>query len=195
VTDRSSARGNLYGPLLVGVSVLALIFLPSVLHKRDFSLVLSPKDAPGNFPLDLELPMISRSGGKRISTTLRKLMGKTRASVIVNFWASWCPPCVEELPSLEYLNRQLTGLGSNFPIFVGVTVDESIKDVFSLYQTLDFKPTFISLHDQQGELARSVGTSKFPETYWVANDGHIIYKWIGPQDWLSADVIRKISAE
>lgn len=119
-------------------------------------------------------------------------MLESKAGVIINFWATWCPPCLEELPSLEMLERQLRKEKEILPRLVTVSVDESVGHIATLFQGLDFSPSFLILFDTDANLSRSVGTTKFPETYWVGKDGTILHKWIGPQNWLDAGVLNKI---
>lgn len=75
---------------------------------------------------------------------------------------------------------------------ITISVDDRLDDITKLERTLDFKPTFSVLYDKDGELARSLGTTKFPETYLINKSGKILYKWLGPQNWLSEDVLRQL---
>jgi thiol-disulfide isomerase/thioredoxin len=134
------------------------------------------------------------SGPKAIetNTTLNQLV-EGSDSLLINFWATWCPPCVEELPALEYLSRQLERMDVSSPRLVTISVDESRNDVLGLFDMMASKPTLIVLHDPERKLAEQFGTSKYPETYWIRKDGKIIRKWVGPQAWLSADVLRYLA--
>ena len=82
--------------------------------------------------------------------------------------------------------------GSKVPTLITISVDDRIEDISKLESTLDFKPTFSVMYDREGELARTMGTTKFPETYLVNAQGKILYKWLGPQDWLSDDVLQQL---
>ncbi len=98
--------------------------------------------------------------------------------VLVHFWATWCPPCVEELPTLERFSRQV--LGSDIEV-LAISVDESgesLKDFLNKN-----KVHFPVLRDPDRAAAGSYGTLKFPETYVVGRDGVVRYKVIGPMDW------------
>ncbi len=94
---------------------------------------------------------------------------------------------------MEMLNRRLALSSARVPKLVLISVDEDPKQVTALFRTLDFKPTFLVLHDPKAELSQSVGTVKYPETYWVNSQSKILHKWIGPQDWLSNDVIHRLA--
>lgn len=135
--------------------------------------------------LDRELVVVQPRG--RGKTTLGALARTTHLGLLVNFWATWCPPCIEEIPSLEQLRR-----AANIPPLVTVSVDVSQNDVFGLFDTLNEWPGFMVLLDPEGTVARAFGTAKFPETYWIDSSGRVRYRWVGPQDWLSADILSKI---
>ena len=108
-------------------------------------------------------------------------LAERRGSVVVlNFWASWCPPCVEEMPSLEKLHQTLGGKGLQV---VAVSVDERPEDI-ELFRE-EHGLSFTILHDRQAELSHSLQTFKYPETYVVDREGKLAAKIIGPRDWIS----------
>jgi peroxiredoxin len=111
--------------------------------------------------------------GKTVS--LADYRGKV---VLVHFWATWCPPCVEEIPTLERFYQQV--LGADIEV-LGVSVDDS-ADVLKAFLDKN-KVHFPVLRDPGGKTARSYGTLKFPETYIVGRDGMVRHKIIGPMDW------------
>ena len=121
-------------------------------------------------PLDFELTTMS---GKTVK--LSELAGKT---VFLNFWATWCPPCIEEMPSLRRLHRKLA-TNPDF-VFLAVSTDQDWPAVRRFFEREPAE--FTVLLDAQGELARRYGTTKFPETY-VIEDGRIAGHIIGPRDW------------
>ncbi len=106
-------------------------------------------------------------------------LGKLRGRVVlVNFWATWCPPCVEESPSLEKLAAQMRDQGVDV---LGVSVDQ---DAAALQKFIDrFHLTFTIGRDPNQELAHRYGTFKYPETYIVDRDGRVAEKIIGGTDW------------
>lgn len=99
-------------------------------------------------------------------------------TVFLNFWATWCPPCVEELPSLRRLYHQL----KDHPdfVFLAVSTDESWDDVKTFFS--DDPAPFPVLLDRGGEIARRYGTTKFPETYVIRN-GRLVGHIVGPRSW------------
>ncbi len=105
--------------------------------------------------------------------------------VLVHFWATWCPPCVEEMPNLERLYRMLSG--RDFEI-LAVSVDEGGEDAVRSF--LKKSPaSFPVLLNPGGSVAGQYGTFKFPETYVVDRQGVVRYKVIGAMDWTKPETI------
>lgn len=109
------------------------------------------------------------------SVSLESLRGKT---VFINFWATWCPPCIEEMPSLDALYEELKD-EPDFA-FLAISTDEGWDPVRKHFGSEP--PAYPVLLDASGDLARRYGTTKFPETY-VVRDGQIVGYVIGPRDW------------
>ncbi len=107
---------------------------------------------------------------------------------IVNFWASWCPPCVEEFPAMVELQRQLEGTGVEM-LFVSVDDNWQAVQKFVKDYNLQIRPDQIFL-DSKKLGALTWGSSKFPETYVVRRDGWVLEKIIGAQQWTRPAVIR-----
>ena len=122
---------------------------------------------------------------------LSDLRGKI---VILNFWASWCPPCVEEAPSLNRLQKYIT---SRNAVIVGVAADEdrAAYQKFLLDQGISF-PTYRdpATKDQKSPIAVSYGTSMIPETYVIDRHGKIARKFIGFQQWDSPEMLAYFDA-
>ncbi len=110
------------------------------------------------------------------SISLSDFRGKV---VMVHFWATWCPPCVEELPTLAKLNQSLAG--QDFEMFA-VSVDEGGADAVTsfLHQNNLNVPVLL---DTDHAISSKYGTYKFPETYILDRAGIVRYKIIGPRDW------------
>jgi len=114
---------------------------------------------------------------------LSDLRGKV---VLVNFWASWCQPCVEEAPSLNSLQTRIAPLGGTIlGVNVGINDDE---DAYQKFLT-DYRITFPTYRDATEKLAASWGTTAFPETYVIDRQGRLDRKIVGPQDWTSPDMM------
>ncbi len=112
--------------------------------------------------------------------------------VFVNFWATWCPPCVEEMPSMQRLAHKM----KHDPRFVmlAVSADEGWPEVREFFKR---PPPFDVLLDAEGKTAKRYGTEKFPETYIVVN-GQLVGHIIGPRDWdvwYAEDYLRTLLAE
>jgi peroxiredoxin len=106
---------------------------------------------------------------------LSELRGRV---VVLNFWATWCPPCIEEMPSLERLHQQISASGG---MVLGISVDENAEKYQRFLQ--DYQITFPTARDPSQKIASGYGTFKYPETYIIDRSGHIARKVIGPQQW------------
>jgi cytochrome c biogenesis protein CcmG/thiol:disulfide interchange protein DsbE len=122
---------------------------------------------------------------------LSDLRGKV---VILNFWASWCPPCVEEAPSLNRLQDHVKARNA---LVVGVAADQdpAAFEKFLLDQGISF-PTYRdpASKDNKSPIAVSYGTSVIPETYIIDRHGKIARKFIGFQRWDSPDMLAYFDA-
>ena len=96
--------------------------------------------------------------------------------VALNFWASWCAPCLQEVPSLERLNQRATGLGLSI---LTISVDNSFQDLRKVLP--DTKLPI--LLDPTRETAAAYGTLKFPETWVIDPKGRLIARFIGARNW------------
>jgi peroxiredoxin len=101
--------------------------------------------------------------------------------VMVHFWATWCPPCVEELPTLERLYRAY--LGKDLEV-LAVSVDEGGADAVGQFMRKNRFALPVLLNPDQS-VARQYGTFKFPETYLIDREGFVRRKIIGAADWTS----------
>jgi peroxiredoxin len=106
--------------------------------------------------------------------------------VMVHFWATWCPPCVEELPILARLYPQLSG--NDFEM-LAVSVDEGGADAVTSFMRQNNLKVPVLL-DSHRSVAGLYGTYKFPETYIVDRRGVVRYKVIGPRNWLDPETVQ-----
>lgn len=114
---------------------------------------------------------------------LSSLQGKV---VLLNFWATWCPPCREEVPSMVKLNRAMAGKPFQM---LAVSIDEGGREAVAGY----FKAsgsTLPALLDTDRSVGRSYGITGVPETFVIDGKGVILKKVIGPMDWSDPEVIR-----
>jgi peroxiredoxin len=99
--------------------------------------------------------------------------------VLVSVWATWCPPCREEMPSMERLYQKLADRGF---VILAVSQDETGADGVKTFvdQT---KVTFPVLLDPDGDVGRSYGVWGYPESFLVDRTGGIVEHVVGPREW------------
>jgi peroxiredoxin len=112
--------------------------------------------------------------------------------VVLNFWASWCAPCVEEMPSLTQMQRQL-----NDQVTVLAVATDQDPDAYRRFvreHTLDF----VTVNDAAQKSNAEYGTWVWPETYIIDRKGVVRRKFIGPVEWTNPTIVsylRKLSSE
>jgi thiol-disulfide isomerase/thioredoxin len=125
---------------------------------------------------DFTLPLLD--GG---TIRLHDLNGLT----LLNFWATWCPPCREEIPSLEALYRRFRDAGLEL---VAVDIQENKDAVAAFIQ--QFGMSFPVALDATGEVSMRYGIQSIPTTLLIDREGNIIASAIGGRDWDSPEMIR-----
>lgn len=113
---------------------------------------------------------------------LSSLKGKV---VLLNFWATWCPPCRQEIPSMVGLNRAMQGKPFQM---LAVSIDEGGKEAVEAFFRKSGQ-TLPALLDTDGKVARMYGTTGVPETFILDAKGVILKKVMGPMDWSSREVM------
>jgi thiol-disulfide isomerase/thioredoxin len=136
-----------------------------------------PSTAPDGPPVIGQLaPDFTLSDLTGKSVSLADLRGKV---VIVNFWATWCPPCRAEMPSMELLHRELSGEGL---VLLAVNIEKTGRQTVPTF--LSVSPhSFPILFDDREEVQKRYGVYKFPESFVIRKDGVIDDKVIGAIDW------------
>ncbi len=109
--------------------------------------------------------------------------------VLLNFWATWCPPCVQEMPSLSTVHDRFQRDGL---VVLGVSVDEE-KEAYDRF--LEIRPvSFPTARDPERSVSTIYGTAKYPETYLIDPEGIVIRKYIGPEDWNRPEISNYLSS-
>jgi len=103
--------------------------------------------------------------------------------VVLNIWASWCPPCVEETPALIAMQQKLKDKGVTI---VAVSIDED-ADAYHRF-IKDHGVNFLTVRDPDRKTANLYGTFGWPETYIIDRKGVIRRKFIGAADWTSPEI-------
>ena len=117
--------------------------------------------------------------------TLSQFRGQV---VVLNFWATWCPPCVEEVPSLVEMQRRMKSKGVTV-IAVSVDADENAyKDFIK-----DHNVNLLTVRDPDQKSNQLYGTFKFPETYVIDRKGIMRRKFIGAVDWTDPEIAEFLS--
>ena len=120
--------------------------------------------------------------GQRVH--LSALRGKV---VLLNLWATWCPPCRDEMPSMERLYTRLRG--RDFEV-LAVSQDEGeAEEVRALVREL--KLTFPVLVDPERQVGERYGVWGYPESFVIDRTGHVVERVIGPREW---DAAAQVSA-
>jgi peroxiredoxin len=173
----TSQKIRVWAGLALGLAIIVAFALPSY---RQGEASLAGKPAR-DFSLDLS--------GKPVH--LSDFRGKV---VVLNFWATWCPPCKEETPSLNHLQKYME---SRNGLVLGIAADEdaAVYQQFLRDEGVIF-PTYRdpATKNQRSPIALSYGTSIIPETYVIDRHGKIARKLIGFQQWDSPAMLAYIDS-
>ena len=109
--------------------------------------------------------------------------------VIINFWATWCPPCREELPSM---NRGWEKIKSEGIAMIAINVGEDEDTIFAF--TGDYPIDFTILLDQSGDVINQWPIKGLPTTFVIDTNGNIVYRAIGGREWDSDKLLNLVRA-
>jgi len=175
------------GPIVLTVLAMAFVAVRFVSGARDTlartrdgaCVALQPDPLPdflrnGATP-DFQLP---DAAGRTVSLSQQK-----GHPVFLNFWATWCPPCVDEVPAIEDLARRLKGTDMRM---LAVSVDDDWDKVRRFFA----KGSDIGvLLDVSHDIPKKFGTEKYPETFMIDAAGRVRYYFINKRDWARPEAI------
>jgi DsbE subfamily thiol:disulfide oxidoreductase len=109
--------------------------------------------------------------------------------VLLNFWATWCPPCRQEMPSMVTLYEKLKEKGLKV---VAVSVDQNSSELASFVR--EYGIPFEVLHDQNSQVSQRYGVYRYPESFLIDRSGRVRYHLIGSVEWMSPQVMDNIQS-
>jgi len=127
---------------------------------------------------------LNYADGKALST--QSFRGKL---LVLNVWATWCPPCRREMPSLQRLSRTLDP-GRFAVIGLSTDADANLASEFLLQNGI----TFANFFDQNGKIAKDLGLKVYPETFLIGPDGRLIERIAGLREWDSPDMVARLES-
>ena len=110
--------------------------------------------------------------------------------VLLNFWATWCPPCIREMPSMERLHQEIDA--KNFKV-IAINQMEEMDDVFAFTGQLEVDPTFEILFDETSKVSKDYAVKGLPTTYLIDKQGNVRYRAVGGREFNHPDVIKTIN--
>lgn len=131
------------------------------------------KTAPGGFAIDA-MGVPAKLGDRMAPVTL------------VHFWATWCPPCIDEIPTLQKFQRDLADR-HDFKVILIAVADDPAK----VRKFLGAAPDDSMLFDPSWDVANRYGSTQLPETYLI-DRGQVVEKFVGATNWTDPAVRRKI---
>lgn len=107
--------------------------------------------------------------------------------LVLNFWATWCQPCIEELPSLNQFQNEL---GPSGVVVLGVSVDRNERAYKRFLERAQVG--FRTARDPEADISSRYGTFRYPETYVIDRTGKVVQKHIGPRNWMDPALVAEI---
>jgi len=111
--------------------------------------------------------------------------------VVVNFWATWCPPCIKEMPALERLHQELGDKGLSV---IAISAGQSASEVTSFLPKLSTPLSFTLLEDPDALSFSELGLKGIPYTYIYDKEGYIVDRISGVREWDSPEYIERFKA-
>ncbi len=172
---------NQFRIIIFGIVILLTVLLLNGCDNSTTEQQVSQGGLVGNIAPDFTLTNMQ---GEQVC--LSQFRGKV---VVLNFWATWCPPCREEMPSMEKLFRDFKDKGL---VMLAVNVDENGKQAVNKF--LQRTPyTFPIVLDKDSVAQNVYGVFRFPESFIIDRNGVVVEKIIGGRDWLSGQTFKLIN--
>ena len=171
-------KGNKNGGILRWLLVLGLI--AGIGTIISFTLPEAPGSmAKGEQSADFNLP--------DLQGTLKSLpKGEV---ILLNFWATWCPPCRTEIPSMADLHDAYADQGLKI---IAISVDKRSDDLARFVD--EYRMPFQVLHDAEGSVARRYNVFRYPESFLIGRDGKVIHRLVGGIEWMSPSITKTVEA-
>jgi len=160
--------------ILLAVAFLAFVW---VIKDSFEERIVNVGDKAPNFSITTEK-------GKTVSVS--DFGGKV---LVLNFWATWCPPCVQEMPSLNQFAATMKDKGV---VVLAVSIDKNEKAYKTFLQRT--RPAFETAFDPDANISSEYGTFKWPEAYVIDKTGKVTQKLISNQDWMDPQIVNGIKA-
>jgi peroxiredoxin len=177
VSDSPPKKGSISDRLLQAGIIAMLALFCFALYSSLHETVVNAGDKAPDFT-------VTADSGQTF--TVHNFNGKL---LLLNFWATWCAPCVEEVPSLNQLARQL---GPQGLVVLGVSVDKDPKAYRNFLQ--HFPVSFQTSRDPDEKVNLKYGTIQFPESYLIDRNGKVVEKFISAQNWASPEMIQHVQS-
>jgi thiol-disulfide isomerase/thioredoxin len=126
---------------------------------------------------------ITTDQGKKI--TPESFGGKL---LVLNFWASWCVPCVQEIPSLNVFQQKYSGKGV---VVVAISMDKNPDKYKSFLEKIPV--SFATARDPSADISAEYGTFQYPETYLI-KDGRVVKKYGNAENWTTDDITHYVES-
>ena len=110
--------------------------------------------------------------------------------LLLNFWATWCAPCIEELPSLDQFQRQLANSGL---VVLGVSADKDEKAYRRFLSRVNV--SFLTARDPANKISADYGTFQYPESYLINRDGKVVMKVINATNWVDEKMLSFVKSQ
>lgn len=109
--------------------------------------------------------------------------------LVLNFWATWCQPCVEEVPSLNQFAQEMAGSGV---VVLGISMDKDPKVYHDFLTRANV--SFMTARDPQAKISADYGTFKYPESYIIDSHGKVVQKIIGEANWTDGAMVDAVKS-